>query len=158
MPRMCISCADDAPLQKWLPFPEQWAKELKLDRYAQGIDAQASEELNTFTEYNDSEENGGDPRFGTYDHPTRGKLQTYFFENSRNTRLYFDAVAQDWNRMPLFWERNVPEVREMLAALDEAIPNWKNVNEQACVSPLLLLQRLIVHFLVACPTGGQLRS
>ena len=70
---------------------------------------------------------------GYYDHPTRGRLQTYMFENNRNTRLYYDASEQDWNRMPLYWECNVPEVRQMLELIDQALPSWRNVNEQLLV-------------------------
>jgi hypothetical protein len=71
-----------------------------------------------------------DPHNGFYDHPTRGRLQTYMLENTRRTRLYFESTSNEWNRMPLFWERNLPDVRQMLMAIDEALPEWQNVNEQ----------------------------
>ena len=109
--------------QKWVLFPEEWKKALQLDHV---LSDNESPSLATFDEPTEEE----DSHFGTYDHPTRGRLQTYFFENTRNTRLYFDEVAQDWNRMPLFWECNVPEVRDMLTTIDRQIPHWKNLNEQ----------------------------
>ena len=56
---------------------------------------------------------GNDPRVGQYIHPTRGILPTYLFENPRNTRLYFDESLNQWARMPLAWERNIPEVRKL---------------------------------------------
>lgn len=32
--------------------------------------------------------------------------------------------------MPLAWERNIPEVKQMLDGMDKMFPQWKNVNEQ----------------------------
>ena len=60
-------------------------------------------------------------------------MQTYLFENTRDTRLYFDEQTQDWNRMPIYWERNVPEIQQMLLQLDEVLPLWGNVDEQLLV-------------------------
>lgn len=73
-------------------------------------------------------------------------------ENSRRTRLYFDEGSEDWNRMPLSWERNVPEVEEMLMAIDEALPDWQNVDEQ--VQHLLLC--IAAHFRVQLYQSGLL--
>ena len=72
-----------------MPFPDEWSRELGLDRFANKATADAS--LEDFTAEPEPE---GDERVGYYDHPTRGRLQTYYFENTRNTRLYYDAVAQ----------------------------------------------------------------
>lgn len=71
-----------------------------------------------------------DPRVGQYMHPSRGLMHTYQFENTRNTRIYYDNRVNNWARMPLAWERNVDEVKVMLDELDSLIPRWKNVNEQ----------------------------
>jgi len=57
-------------------------------------------------------------------------MHTYQFENTRNTRIYYDNRVNNWARMPLAWERNVDEVKLMLDELDALIPRWKNVNEQ----------------------------
>lgn len=95
--------------QRWMPFPEDWYPKKKEE------------------EFLDEEH---DPRVGEYVHPKRGVLPTYLFENSRNTRLYFDETMGQWARMPLAWERNIPEVKSMLEELDGAFPKWKNVNEQ----------------------------
>jgi len=78
-------------------------------------------------------EQGGeevDPRVGEYHHPTRGMMHTYMFENTRNTRIYYDDRVNNWARMPLAWERNVDEVKAMLQEIDVLLPRWKNVNEQ----------------------------
>ncbi len=80
-----------------------------------------------------------DPRVGEYHHPTRGVFATYLFENTRNTRLYFDETLGQWARMPLAWERNVDEVKQMLEEIDRMFPDWKNVKEQVGFS----LSRLI---------------
>jgi kinesin family protein C2/C3 len=78
----------------------------------------------------DSEE---DPRVGEYLHLTRGRFSTYLFENTRNTRLYFDEELGNWARMPLDWEVNVGEVRVLLEEVQRALPAWKNVREQLLV-------------------------
>jgi kinesin family protein C2/C3 len=120
------------PVQQWLIFPNEWRAWIPStasDAYRGEAELEA-EDPNTMLSEPLLEE---DPRMGFFDHPTRGRLQTYMFENSRNTRLYFDAAEQDWNRIPLFWECNVTEVREMLEAIDQALPTWGNVNEQLLV-------------------------
>eukprot|EP00041_Stephanoeca_diplocostata_P026043 m.694275 g.694275 ORF g.694275 m.694275 type:complete len:989 (+) comp22879_c0_seq1:253-3219(+) len=71
-----------------------------------------------------------DPRVGEYWHPKYGLTHTYMFENTRNTRIYYDERVNNWARMPLAWERNVTEVKAMLDELDAILPRWKNVNEQ----------------------------
>lgn len=71
-----------------------------------------------------------DPRVGEYWHPVRGLLHTYMFENTRNTRIYYDDRVNNWARMPLSWERNVKDVKAMLDEIDAILPRWKNVNEQ----------------------------
>lgn len=95
--------------QEWLPIPQEWY--------------QAQAEKRTELDEND-------PRMGQLKHPTRGLIPTYFFENPRNTRLYFEESEGQWARMPLAWERNLPEVQQQLQELDAAFPLWKNVNEQ----------------------------
>lgn len=74
-----------------------------------------------------------DPRLGEYLHPSRGKLVTYFLENQRNTRLYFDEQQGSWARMPLRWEIDLEDVGQALQQLDEAFPAWANVTEQLLV-------------------------
>eukprot|EP00048_Salpingoeca_helianthica_P013129 m.196078 g.196078 ORF g.196078 m.196078 type:complete len:932 (+) comp15460_c15_seq16:50-2845(+) len=101
----------DWETQEWRPIPQEW------------YDAQKAA-----AEQNRLQEN--DPRLGTYAHPTRGNFTTYFLENPRNSRLYFDEELGQWARMPLAWERNIPEVKRALEELDHAYPDWKNVNEQ----------------------------
>jgi kinesin family protein C2/C3 len=57
----------------------------------------------------------------------------YFFQNERNTRLYFNGEIGNWARMPLAWEFTVPEVHVAIQAINEALPDWKNANEQLLV-------------------------
>ena len=101
--RHCVS------RQSWKPFPEEWNYALES---SEEIDAEA------------------DPRVGEFNHPEKGLIPTYLFENTRNTRLYFDEELGQWARMPLLWECNAPEVREMLDELNRVYPKWKNVQEQ----------------------------
>lgn len=101
-----------SPTQQWVAFPEEW--------YDAVVPQQAIDEEN-------------DPRVGEYMHITRGQLATYLFENTRNTRLYFDEELGTWARMPLRWEVDVEEVRLALEELDRAYPSWNNANEQLLV-------------------------
>ncbi|EGD80969.1 Kifc3 protein [Salpingoeca rosetta] len=95
--------------QEWMPFPDEWYPQ-------QPETEQALDET--------------DARVGQYNHPTRGVLTTYLFENERNTRLYYDEDMGQWARMPLQWECDIPEVRAMLHDISESLPHWTNVNEQ----------------------------
>lgn len=78
----------------------------------------------------DTDDNGRDERMGVFEHHSKGRFHTFLFENQRNTRLFFDDTDGQWVRMPLSWERNVPEVQTMLEEIDANLPHWKNVNEQ----------------------------
>jgi hypothetical protein len=98
-----------ADSQEWRPIPQEWYQE-------------SAAKGDTVEE--------GDPRMGYYSHPKLGQVPTYFFENARNTRLYFDEEQAQWARMPLAWERNILEVKDQLRSLDAAFPLWRNVNEQ----------------------------
>lgn len=100
--------------QQWQPFPEDW--------YPKSYDQDHNDEDDVLDDQND-------PRVGEYEHPTRGKFPTYLFENARNTRLYFDEPMGQWARMPLAWERNIPEVKGDLEEMSRCFPGWKNVNE-----------------------------
>lgn len=77
-----------------------------------------------------SAESARDERMGVFEHHSKGVFHTFLFENQRNTRLFFDEVDGQWVRMPLSWERNIPEVQTMLEEIDASLPHWKNVNEQ----------------------------
>jgi hypothetical protein len=87
--------------QEWKPFPDMWypAAHRATEMSLSGLNA------------GDEEAEPVDPRVGEYLHPRRGVFPTYLFENSRNTRLYFDESIGQWARMPLSWERNVPEIK-----------------------------------------------
>ena len=102
-------------LQKWRPFPSEWESLLEEDDTA----------VPDNTEVADQSES---PVF--FQHPTRGAIQTHMFQHPRFTRLFFNDDTSDWERMPLFWERNMPEVQGLLQTMDEALPYWQNVNEQ----------------------------
>ena len=71
-----------------------------------------------------------DERMGVFEHHSKGLFHTFLFVNQRNTRLFFDETDGQWVRMPLSWERNIPEVQTMLGEIDASLPHWKNVNEQ----------------------------
>lgn len=79
------------------------------------------------------EEEEVDLRAGEYNHPVHGVVPTYLFENNRNSRLYFSEASEQWTRMPLTWERSIPEVKALLAEIDSAFPQWNNVTEQLLV-------------------------
>eukprot|EP00041_Stephanoeca_diplocostata_P032194 m.1024900 g.1024900 ORF g.1024900 m.1024900 type:complete len:928 (+) comp24101_c0_seq4:175-2958(+) len=81
----------------------------------------------------DKPDGGDNGRAGVFEHPTKGLFHTFVFENTRNTRLFFDELEGKWVRMPLSWERNVEQVQTMLTEIDAVLPNWKNVNEQLLV-------------------------
>ena len=73
------------------------------DLEAQGVDADGG--------YDGEVEAEEDPRLGTFTHPTKGEFATYLFSNERNTRLFFEEEEGTWVRMPLAWERDVPDVQ-----------------------------------------------
>ena len=77
--------------------------------------------------YEDEDE---DPRIGEFTHPVHGTVSTYLLENTRNSRVYFDEGTGQWARMPLSWERSIPQVQSLLLEMDNALPQWGNVNEQ----------------------------
>jgi len=122
--------------QEWRELPSDWLKDgtVKTD-FRRG-------QTNVNMTDSDDEDMGGqaastakdqpeaDPRVGEYQHPSRGLMHTYLFENTRNTRIYYDNRVSNWARMPLGWERNVKDVKVMLDELDALLPRWKNVNEQ----------------------------
>eukprot|EP00729_Bicosta_minor_P008425 gene8424-5239_t len=130
--------------QEWKEIPEHWLKQtqtVKTD-FTRGQTLLNIQEEDTEAPVTTSSHNHGadgtdeqpqeavDPRVGHYMHPSRGLMHTYQFENTRNTRIYYDNRVNNWARMPLAWERNVDEVKLMLDELDALIPRWKNVNEQ----------------------------
>lgn len=133
--------------QEWKEIPEHWLKQTQTVKsdFTRGqtlLNIQEDDEDSapvTTASHNHSEamaddqlqpQEAVDPRVGHYMHPSRGLMHTYQFENTRNTRIYYDNRVNNWARMPLAWERNVDEVKVMLDELDALIPRWKNVNEQ----------------------------
>eukprot|EP00038_Savillea_parva_P020003 m.30168 g.30168 ORF g.30168 m.30168 type:complete len:961 (+) comp4673_c0_seq2:146-3028(+) len=123
---------------EWKELPAAWTtKKAKLDFQrgativdldVNGIDDEPTDASATATA--DGAADAVDPRVGEYHHPTRGLMHTYMFENTRNTRIYYDDKVNNWARMPLSWERNVDEIKTMLTEIDAILPRWKNVNEQ----------------------------
>eukprot|EP00049_Salpingoeca_infusionum_P005518 m.93047 g.93047 ORF g.93047 m.93047 type:complete len:957 (+) comp12995_c1_seq1:4147-7017(+) len=106
--------------QEWLPFPQEWESIIKP------VESSSEE----------ADESGmpiDDPRLSEYTHPTFGPMYIYLMENSRNTYLYMDSESGEWHRMPLAWERSVPDVSSMLQELDNIFPEWGNVQEQLLV-------------------------
>ena len=71
----------------------------------------------------------GDGRQGKFWHPQRGNLSTYVFESRVNYRHYFDERPGSWIRMPLAWERHLPEIRQKLVAIQDVLPNWTSASE-----------------------------
>ena len=122
--------------QAWQVLPEEWLSgtQVRTDfsrgRTVVDIDSSAGAPAPASKTSTESPAEDVDPRVGEYMHPTRGLMHTYMFENSRNTRIYYDDKVNNWARMPLSWERNVTEVRSQLDELNALLPRWKNVNEQ----------------------------
>jgi len=122
--------------QSWQVLPEEWLggntkvrTDFQRGQTVMDIDASTGmASANADTTEASMEE--VDPRVGEYTHPSRGLMHTYMFENTRNTRIYYDDKVNNWARMPLAWERNVTEVRAMLDEINALLPRWKNVNEQ----------------------------
>jgi len=125
--------------QEWRELPSDWLKDgtVKTDfrRGQTNVNMTDSDDEDAGGQAaspakDQPSENVADPRVGEYQHPSRGLMHTYLFENTRNTRIYYDNRVSNWARMPLGWERNVKEVKVMLDELDALLPRWKNVNEQ----------------------------
>eukprot|EP00042_Codosiga_hollandica_P036854 m.285581 g.285581 ORF g.285581 m.285581 type:complete len:1019 (+) comp54976_c1_seq2:150-3206(+) len=117
--------------QTWQLFPAEWNYALPDYKAHRTSDPHGPGELELEPELIDDFDQDGAADY--YDHPTRGRLQVYMYDNNRRTRLYYESDTQEWNRMPLSWERNMPSVQEMLQAIDDALPEWQNVNEQLLV-------------------------
>lgn len=132
----------DWETQEWRELPDEWLKQatvktdfqrgqtlLNMDA-SDTEDPNASQGLYSKQVAQQQTVDPVDPRVGEYMHPQRGLMHTYLFENTRNTRIYYDSRVNNWARMPLGWERNVAEVKAMLDEIDVLLPRWKNVNEQ----------------------------
>ncbi|EGD81408.1 kinesin family member C3 [Salpingoeca rosetta] len=105
----------DWEAQEWRPFPQEW-----LAYVVSSTSDPAGEIAN-------------DPRFGEFDHPTHGHMYLYLMENTRNTYLYMDQESGEWHRIPLVWERCIPDVKRQLNELQKLFPEWTSINEQLLV-------------------------
>ncbi|EDQ88487.1 uncharacterized protein MONBRDRAFT_37437, partial [Monosiga brevicollis MX1] len=110
---------------EWKPVPAEWAK--RLQNAEDGL-VQPSAVTDSSPESDGPE--AEDPRVGEMVHPHYGALTTYLLENTRNSRLYYDSNSGEWQRMPLEWEFYIPEVKEAVQAMSDALPHWNNGKEQ----------------------------
>jgi kinesin family protein C2/C3 len=114
---------------EWRELPAAWMNKKAKRDFQRGA-TEVELDIHNTSGGAAEEEQAADPRVGEYQHPTRGMMHTYMFENTRNTRIYYDDKVNNWARMPLAWERNVDDVKAMLQEIDAVLPRWKNVNEQ----------------------------
>lgn len=133
--RACSARYMDWDCLEWKELPSTWLNKKAKRDFQRGateveLDLNGSTNSGNVTPRAVEDEQAVDPRVGEYQHPTRGMMHTYMFENTRNTRIYYDDKVNNWARMPLAWERNVDEVKAMLSEIDAILPRWKNVNEQ----------------------------
>eukprot|EP00730_Choanoeca_flexa_P018551 TRINITY_DN9023_c0_g1_i3.p1 TRINITY_DN9023_c0_g1~~TRINITY_DN9023_c0_g1_i3.p1 ORF type:complete len:900 (+),score=263.76 TRINITY_DN9023_c0_g1_i3:174-2873(+) len=105
----------DWDTSKWRLFPDSWAYALHPDPEAKEVIQQAQER---------------DPRLFELRHPKHGSMYSYLLEHPRNFYLYLDETTQEWVRMPLEWEKMMPEVQQKLRMLSEVYPQWQNWREQ----------------------------
>ncbi|XP_071961706.1 uncharacterized protein [Antedon mediterranea] len=71
-------------------------------------------------------ESGVDDRAGTMQHPTRGRVLTYIFEERRNIHCYFDDATGAWIKMPVSWEQHTDFIKPLLLQIKESVPTWQD--------------------------------
>eukprot|EP00040_Diaphanoeca_grandis_P008863 m.46673 g.46673 ORF g.46673 m.46673 type:complete len:949 (+) comp20303_c0_seq1:475-3321(+) len=136
----------DWELQTWASIPAQWEEQMNrrsslTSHFSSGAAEVAggggggnrrrreSRKHIWGTESRDSAR-GQTSHASTFDHPTRGQLDMFMFENSRKTRLVFNEDEGQWVRMEMELERDLPEIKNMLDKIQAAVPTWKNPNER----------------------------
>ena len=59
-----------------------------------------------------------DDREGSIEHPSRGTLPTYLFEEQRNVHYYFDKKIGSWVRLPIAWELHSELVKKLIQPIE----------------------------------------
>ncbi|XP_033122112.1 kinesin-like protein klp-3 [Anneissia japonica] len=142
---------DSFDTQEWQPFPNLWYSQGHFERDGEAIkdaeqaDPLARQELQfgmtPSTSYNQqslptslrdinvSPGLGGsqmDDRAGTIQHPTRGRILTYIFEEKRNIHCYFDDATGGWIKMPISWEQHTDFIKPLVQQIKETLPTWED--------------------------------
>ncbi|XP_071488603.1 uncharacterized protein [Diadema antillarum] len=127
---------DSWDTQNWQPFPQQWIGQGVFVRdgdqdYGEGGADEAGGGYGEHGESSDAAVSGGlggtnDDRAGSLQHPTRGTLLTYIFEEKRNIHCYFDDSSGMWVKMPISWEQHTDFVKPMIKQVKDQVPSWKD--------------------------------
>ncbi|EDQ84165.1 uncharacterized protein MONBRDRAFT_13076, partial [Monosiga brevicollis MX1] len=118
---------------QWEPFPEEWLYALSEQDVATHVESTAATP-------NQSSSPQADDRLFELSHPAHGEFFCYLLEHPRNYYLVLDSNTQEWIRMPLEWERLVPEVKAKLKQLSDLFPQWTNWREQLMYTiPLVVI-------------------
>ncbi|XP_077983807.1 uncharacterized protein LOC144438582 isoform X2 [Glandiceps talaboti] len=136
---------DSWQTQEWQPFPVEWYAQGRVEREATIHDQPPTAASNEVDDYNQPGSSGmnnvemddiditaagmgsqNDDRAGSLNHPTRGKLLTYVFEERRNIHCYFDDMSGSWIKLPVSWEQHHDFVKPLVAQISETCPAWKD--------------------------------
>ncbi|EDO31606.1 predicted protein [Nematostella vectensis] len=118
---------DSWATDEWQPFPDEWLS----CGFIQSNDRNNPQSQNVSTSdvrldetWNNSTNEMNDDRLGFLDHPTKGHLMTYFFEEHRNVHCMFDPASGTWFKLPLSWELHSPPIKEMIDSIQDTLPTW----------------------------------
>eukprot|EP01135_Chromosphaera_perkinsii_P011578 Nk52_evm17s2449 gene=Nk52_evmTU17s2449 len=121
-------------------FPEEWiskgfAKELVQFSTGGGggggNDAVNSSNGRQVSSYQVQQEEmyGQQERTGKFEHPDGRIFATYVVEVPRNIMYFYDQDRQDWVRLPLVWEREIPEIGAMITQIKAVLPEWESEDD-----------------------------
>ncbi|KAI0234454.1 hypothetical protein LSAT2_015284 [Lamellibrachia satsuma] len=138
--------------QQWLPFPEVWKNRGILTTNIVLADSKPETSgSNQVTPVPPGMRPMKDDREGYIDHPTRGKIDTYIFEEKKNIRYFFDASVGDWLQLPVSWELHSEHIRQLMAPVEETLTDWldrhdilaalraSNYNPHVCIENYLAI-------------------
>ncbi|KAK2187541.1 hypothetical protein NP493_162g04037 [Ridgeia piscesae] len=120
---------DSWQTQQWLPFPEQWKREGILTTNSTLNDTQpalSQSDESTPVQPATQARPVGDDREGYIDHPTRGRLDTYIFEEKRNVHYFYDNMVGSWLQLPVSWELHSEHVKKLMAPIEETLSDWRD--------------------------------
>ncbi|XP_071082907.1 uncharacterized protein [Haliotis cracherodii] len=125
---------DDWHSKEWQPFPERWYKQGKLNtntvtkdnQTRRGQGASTSRGGNQSQPATSSVPRNRDDREGVINHPRRGKITTYMFNEKQYSHCYYDKESGSWLRLPIGWELHHELIKNMVDQVEEALPHWND--------------------------------
>lgn len=129
---------DSWDTQNWQPFPHKWMSKGVFVRdgeesYSEprgaadgGHSSHQNQADSTRAEVSGGLGDSNDDRAGSLQHPTRGTILTYIFEEKRNIHCFFDDNSGMWVKMPVSWEQHTDFVKPLIKQVKDQTPSWKD--------------------------------